>query len=111
MRKTRRAVLGGVLAAAAIPMTIALTASPAAAHYAYVYHGSDLASVSSDHARTSVCDREADGHYVWGDYVYNGGRTTSYYVTFSGCGTLSLPGITRFRLCEQSEGCTAWKNA
>ena len=112
IQKIRRALLGGALTVAATPMMIALTASPAAAHYTYVYHGSDLATVSSDHNRTSLCDMENDGNPVMAYYIYSGGRMTSYTIaTYLGCGTRSIPGISQFQLCEQGEGCTPWKRA
>jgi hypothetical protein len=94
---------------------LALSATPAQAHYNYVYHGTDLASVSSDHLRVSVCDQEADGHVVWVETRTRGFTARLHdRTTNRRCETMILPTgypAQQFRLCEQSAGCTPWQRA
>jgi hypothetical protein len=110
MGRARRLLVAATLTALTM---LALTAAPAQAHYTYIYHGSDFASVSSDHLRVSACDRENDGHLVYADVLLsNGVRTRVWDGYDSVCSTRSFSSTVRqFRLCEEGVSCTAWKNA
>lgn len=118
MHRGWRRLLGGALTALAAAVALIVSATPAQAHYTYVYHGSDLASVSSDHYHVSVCDREADGHAVYGEFINIDGLKITVWDYYPGdqvCETANdLVTIESFRLCEQLSGtdsCTAWKNS
>lgn len=65
MTRTKWLLTGGALAILAAPALLVATATPALAHYSVVYQGKDMASVSADHERASVCDREKDGNAVY----------------------------------------------
>lgn len=60
MRVARLLVIVGLI------LVPAVFASPAQAHSSCSYHYYDAACVSSSHTSFTVCDREADGHRVWG---------------------------------------------
>jgi len=109
-RSVRRSASGTLVSIAAL----AAVAAPAAyAHYTYVYHGSDLLSIGSDHYTASACDRESDGNLVYGDLILaNGNRVRVWDNYDSACSTRNVGSQIRdFRLCEEGAGCTAWKNA
>ncbi|HEX6683009.1 MAG TPA: hypothetical protein VF062_09455 [Candidatus Limnocylindrales bacterium] len=95
-------------------LTLALTATAAQAHYTYVYNGADLMSVSSDHQRTSVCDRTSDGKWAMGWVRTSAGQELGFSSPTHTCWTAD-PGaalIRSFRLCKyQKVSCTAWRNA
>jgi hypothetical protein len=59
MTRIQQLVAGGLPTLAASALLVA-NAGPALAHHTVVYQGKDMASVSADHARASVCDREKD---------------------------------------------------
>ena len=109
-RTARRGASGALVSLAAL----AAVAVPAAyAHYTYVYHGSDLLSIGSDHRTASACDREADGNLVYGDLILANGNRVKVWDNYDGvCSTRSVGSDIRdFRLCEDGVGCTAWKDA
>ena len=60
MARTKRLLTGGELAALAAPALLIAAKTPALAHHTVVQQGRDMASVSADHRRGSVCDREVD---------------------------------------------------
>jgi hypothetical protein len=68
MARTKRLLTGGALAALAASALLIATETPALAHYTVVQQGRDMASVSADHRRGSVCDREVDGNAVYGEF-------------------------------------------
>jgi hypothetical protein len=65
MARTNQMFTGATLAALAAAALLIATGTPASAHYTVVQQGKDMASVSADHARASVCDREKDGNAVY----------------------------------------------
>ena len=110
MGSARRVLAGATLTALIL---LALTAVPVQAHYTYIYHGSDYASVSSNHLQASVCDRENDNHRVYADLLLSSGTRAQVWDTFdSVCATMSFfTTIRQYRLCEEKVSCTAWKTA
>lgn len=111
MRKTRILGSAGVLATAAV---IAIGGAPAQAHYGRVYHGSDFASISDLHDLLKACDYEADGHGVrahWRTITGDIGVTDWDYDGAGGyCGWGIPPASAiEFRICENDEGCSAWR--
>ncbi|GGR65648.1 hypothetical protein GCM10010169_06250 [Micromonospora fulviviridis] len=97
-----------------IPL-MGLWASPAQAHFAVAYHGSDVATVSSGHTFVEVYDKEADGNGVYGVfYLYNG---TTQQVgdpngSASGGGSAGFSaGVDWFYICERNVGCSGVVNA
>lgn len=100
-----------------VAVVLAATAEPAAAHYTYVYQGSDFMSINSSHSVVTVCDRENDGHAVYGDVINELGKRFRIYDTYNSTCTSYGPDlvlIMDFRLCEDLSGtdaCTAWKFA
>jgi hypothetical protein len=97
----------------AVLATLITGPSPASAHYDYAYHGKDITTVSDYHWVVTVCDQEADGHVVVGEYKFEDGSRQSAWDTNgskAGCGsgTLIQPAV-EFRLCEEDKGCTKWE--
>jgi hypothetical protein len=76
MARARRLLAGGALAALIAPALLLPSGTPALAHYTIVQQGRDMASVSADHRRGSVCDREVDGNAVYGRF-FTGLRTVT----------------------------------
>lgn len=76
MARTRQLFIGGTLASLALPALLGASGTPALAHYIVVQQGRDMASVSADHRRGSVCDREKDGNAVYGNF-FTGLRTVT----------------------------------
>jgi hypothetical protein len=74
MARSKPLLTGGALAALAAEALLIATETPALAHYTVVQQGRDMASVSADHRRGSVCDREVDGNAVYGEF-FTGFRT------------------------------------
>ncbi|GAA3890701.1 hypothetical protein GCM10022243_64500 [Saccharothrix violaceirubra] len=78
-----------------------------------VYQGDDYAwSNGSD---VEVCDREADGHGVYGEFNLSGGSKATVRDTngsASGCGTNRFNGVRTFRVCEVlnnlPDPCSSW---
>ena len=68
--------IGKLLLALGVLVGSLLIASPAQAHSDCAYHVYDAACVGSAHTTFTVCDREADGHRVWG-YVQT--RSGAHY--------------------------------
>jgi hypothetical protein len=54
-----------------IGLLLALTATPAQAHFTRTFEGLDYASVGGEHRWVEVCDMERDGHGVFGAF-YDG---------------------------------------
>jgi hypothetical protein len=110
----RRAVVGAALTALIAPATLIATQAPALAHYAKVSQGSDYAVVYSDHFSGAVCDKERDGHSVYGQW-FNGVQTfTEADGGDAGCDTISWSNAAarEFRVCEKIAGrkdpCSPW---
>jgi hypothetical protein len=61
---------GVALATLAVPAMILATGSAAQAHYEAVYQGYDYAVIYADHFSGAVCDKEADGHYVYAQFTH-----------------------------------------
>jgi hypothetical protein len=61
----------------------------------------------------SSCDRESDGHLVYADVILaNGNRRRVYDNYDSVCSTREFGSQVRdIRLCEESVGCTTWRDA
>ncbi|MFE9652385.1 hypothetical protein [Micromonospora sp. NPDC006431] len=85
-------------------------ASPAQAHFAVAYHGSDVATVSSGHTFVDVYDKEADGNGVYGIFhLYDG---TTHQVndpngSAAGGGSAGFSaGVSWFYVCERNVGCS-----
>jgi hypothetical protein len=74
MFRTKRLLTGAAFAALAGSALLIAPQTPALAHYTVVQQGNDMASVSADHLRGSVCDREVDGNAVYGEF-FTGVRT------------------------------------
>ncbi len=109
-RTVRRCASGTLVSVAALAAVVV----PAAyAHYTNVYHGSDFLAIGSDHRTASACDRESDGNLVYADLILSNGnrvRVWDNYDDLCSSRTFSSP-IRDFRLCEETVGCTAWKDA
>jgi len=113
--KTRR--MSRIAALVAVPLTMVLTATSAHAHYQEDKHGSDRGWVDASHWTIGVCDNEADGNGVRTEYQtarggsdhvgdWNGsGNACNSEVVFDGSY------VTRFRVCEETNGCRPWKSA
>jgi hypothetical protein len=116
-RIRQRLTCGGPATLAASALLIA-TASPALAHYDVVYQGKDMASVSDDHARASVCDREKDGNAVY-TVVWTGFRYVKEWDGGDrGCDNvndLQLHEVVKqIKVCENTrrgdnDACSAWE--
>ena len=108
--------LGALAAAGAMTMA---SMSPAAAHSATAYHGSDYAQVGVSHIQIFVHDRECDSHQVYAEWVHLHpvtlqplkGSTWDTNGCNTGYGTSAPRNIISFRVCEVSEGCSAWRQA
>jgi hypothetical protein len=102
----------------AAPALLIATGTPALAHYTVVQQGKDMASVSTDHLRGSVCDREVDGNAVYGNF-FTGLRTiTEWDGGDRGCDNANLEShevIKQVRVCENTnhgtgkDKCSAWE--
>ena len=118
MTRSRGLFTGTALAAVAAPALLFATATPAFAHYTVVYQGRDMASVSGDHKRGSVCDREKDGNAVYGEF-FTGLRTvTEWDGGDRGCDNVKLEShevIKQVRVCENTkrgngkDACSPWE--
>ncbi|MFG1832058.1 hypothetical protein [Micromonospora chersina] len=102
-------------AIAGVSLVLAMGGSPAQAHIAIAYHGSDYASVSSGHTFVTVYDKEADNNGVYGVfYLYDG---TTHQVgdpngSASGGGSAGFSaGVDWFYVCERNVGCSGVVNA
>lgn len=91
-------------------------ASPAAAHYAPIWHGNDLGQVTSTHTRVSIYDGECDGVNAVIQYQVTGDSAVWQTMDLNGCTTggsgFTLPSgrfVTRARVCEGTN-CTGWQN-
>ena len=113
MARTRQLFIGGTLASLALPALLGASGTPALAHYIVVQQGRDMASVSADHRRGSVCDREKDGNAVYGNF-FTGLRTvTEWDGGDRGCDNVKLQPhevIKQVQVCEntkarQQQGC------
>jgi hypothetical protein len=103
------------LAALAVPVVILATGTAAQAHYEAIYQGSDYAVIYADHFSGAVCDKEADGHYVYAQFVHGVSPVTT--ITDGGdpgCdyGSWSDDRAREFRVCESvpnaKDYCTSW---
>ena len=114
MARRNQLLTGTALAA----VVIVATQTPAFAHYKVVYQGRDMASVSDDHLRGSVCDREVDGNAVYGEF-FTGFRTVREWDGGDrGCDNVKLRShevIKQIRVCENTnhgtgkDACSGWE--
>jgi hypothetical protein len=105
------------LAALAAAALFIASATPASADYTVVQQGKDMASVSADHKRGSVCDREKDGNAVY-MVVWTGARYLKEWDGGDrGCDNLKHlePGrsIMQVKVCENTrrgdnDACSHW---
>jgi hypothetical protein len=117
MARTNSHLTGGALAALAASALLIATQTPAFAHYTVVQQGNDMASVSADHARGSVCDREVDGNAVYGEF-FTGFRTVREWDGGDrGCDNVDLQShevIKQVQVCENTnhgtgrDACSGW---
>jgi hypothetical protein len=97
--------------------------SPAYAAFAYVitqHQGGDYGIFNPSDNVAQVCDAEADGNGVYGEFVTTTGAVTTISDTngsTAGCGSLTVSAATyRFRVCERAgtgANCSAyvqWNN-
>lgn len=100
-------VLRTAVAAAAMLALLVIAPSSASAHTDKVYHGDDVAIVTSDHMAGAVCDEERDGHWVVGIFyfpgggnvaLYDGGDASCHKTTFD-------KAAFKFSICEETKGC------
>jgi hypothetical protein len=118
MARTRRLLTGEALAALAAPALLIAIETPALAHYTIVQQGRDLASISANHRRGSVCDREVDGNAVYGKF-FTGFRTvTEWDGGDRGCDNVKLEShevIKQVQVCENTkrgngkDACSRWE--
>ena len=103
--------------AAGIAATIMLVFVPAASAdvsiMGTVYQGDDYAW--SNGTDVSVCDREADGHGVYGEFDLSSGSNATVRDpngSASGCGTNKFNRVVFFRVCEDlnnlPDPCSSW---
>lgn len=92
-----------------------VTATPVAAHYTQVNHGSDYAYVTPGHTRVVACDMESDNNGFYAQFYITGGLRKSIYdgSGYQGaCGeSTSFYYVTELRSCEDgtwSDNCTDW---
>jgi hypothetical protein len=101
----RRLAVGGATAVA----VIGLMAGPASAHYTYLSHGQDFASINQWHTSISVCNQERDSNPVRATVTTAFGPRYYYDRSEDGrCATHDrqpLYALT-WRLCEVNVGCT-----
>jgi hypothetical protein len=114
MSRTKLSTWGrlvGVGSVAAVTV-LALGASPASAHYNYIYHGDDFASINAAHTSISVCNEERDGHVVRAEVLRSNGQQYSYgdYTENGSCASFSLvSSASLWRLCETSVSCSTYR--
>jgi len=102
-----------VAATAAVLSMVVAGPMPASAHYTYLYHGKDIATVSEYHWVGTVCDQEKDGNRVVAYYRLTNGNTFGVVDnngSRDGCGTREFiaPAVA-FQICEETR-CSAWRN-
>jgi hypothetical protein len=111
-------VTGGALAVLAASALLIGSETPALADYTVVYQGSDMASVSDDHRRGSVCDREVDGHAVYGKFWTGFREVREWDGGDRGCDNVndlqSHEVIKQVQVCEntrrgENDACSAWE--
>ncbi|MDH6464498.1 hypothetical protein M2302_004698 [Micromonospora sp. A200] len=97
-------------AIAGVPLMLGLGATPAQAHFAAAYHGSDVATVSSGHTFVEVYDKEADGNGVYGYFWLNDGTSRTVgdpNGSSAGGGSAGFSvGVDWFYVCERNVGCS-----
>jgi hypothetical protein len=118
MVRADRHLSGAALVALAAAALLVAGKTPALAHYTVVQQGRDMASVSGDHLRGSVCDREVDGNAVYGEF-FTGLRTvTEWDGGDRGCDNVKLQShevIKQVRVCENTrrgtgkDACSGWE--
>lgn len=118
MTQMKQSLAGGTLGALIASALVLAPVAPALADYTVVYQGKDMASVSADHLRGSVCDREKDGNAVYGDF-FTGLRTVREWDGGDrGCDNVKLQShevIKQVRVCENTrrgtakDACSAWE--
>ena len=115
MTVARIRVLGGVVATGIVAV-LALV-PPAHAHKTWAFHGLDYASLGEGHLLVRACDKEhSDGNRVRAQY-YTVLNPTMHSGPWDGadhgCAAdryQSGLAITSYRICEETEGCSSWKN-
>jgi hypothetical protein len=111
MMRTQRFAGRLASAAAVAGALVVLAAAPASAHYNYIYHGDDFASINSSHSQISVCNQERDGNAVRAEVRRSGGTTTYTDTSEDGlCRTWPLVSTaSSWRLCEVGVSCSTWR--
>lgn len=110
----KRPLARAALIAPTVAATVLATGTAAHAHYQTVNQGYDYAVVYADHFSGAVCDKEADGHYVYAQFNHGISRTTITDGGDAGCdyGRWSSDPATSFRVCESvpdaPDYCSAW---
>ena len=110
----KRMLRSALVVVTSVVALMTVQSAPALAHYTSIYHGSDNAWVYDGHVRLGVQDNECDGNRVYAQmYLSNGDLWTLY--DDNGCSqgaafiTFSIT-ISRYRVCEASVGCSAWRS-
>jgi hypothetical protein len=120
MNIARRALFGGVSAAATITAAL-LSAAPASAAPAQpdicihpifcVAHGNDWASVNvnTNEIRAHNVEQDGNGVYAQVDYWHSQSGYYRSLTVWSDDGTVEADGrVDRIRICENRVGCTAY---
>lgn len=118
MARTNQLLTGGALAALAASALLVATGTPVSAHYTVVYQGNDMASVSDEHTRGSVCDREVDGNAVYAKFWTGFREVREWDGGDRGCDNVddlqSHEVIKQVQVCENTKrgdnhACSAWE--
>ncbi|MEU6716340.1 hypothetical protein ABZ897_33155 [Nonomuraea sp. NPDC046802] len=108
MRSRMRITALGLVAGLA---GVTLFSSPALA-YTRTSYGANYAGVGTDKRWVEVCDMEADGRGVHGEFRLTGGGVMTKgdaNGSAGGCGNQTAgANITSFRVCEANSGCSVW---
>ena len=110
--------VSSLVALASVAFIVAVALPPTVqAHDVCATHYLDVGCSKEGDSRLDTCDREADGHYVRAHYYrifdpsYHHGPWDGNG-SQSGCSHLWVtPALTSIRVCEDSEGCGAWRDA
>lgn len=104
----RRTILGFVF-------LLIVTATPVAAHYTQVNHGSDYAYVNAGHTQVAACDKESDNNGFFARFHVTGGLTYSIYDGSGSSGSCGFSShyyyVYELQGCEDEawgENCTKW---
>jgi hypothetical protein len=118
MARANQPFTAGALAALAASVLLIVTATPASADYTVVYQGKDMVSVSDDHARGSVCDREKDGNAVYAKFWTGFREVREWDGGDRGCDNADAlqphEVVKQVQVCENTrrgdnDACSAWE--